>query len=119
MAGEGEGKSHRRVEVGAGEVAGRVDHGHDHQAEDERDADRTQGSGMHGVGDDRAAAGEDEGEGAEGLGGGAVAEVRTPVHRTGQQQPAGVASGSAGTAIRCGVEKTSRTALSAPGTRLK
>ena len=73
VAGEGEGERHRRVEVGAGEVAGRVDHRHDHQAEDERDADRAERAGVDRVGDDRAAAGEDEGEGADALGGGAAA----------------------------------------------
>ena len=119
VAGEGEGERHRRVEVGAGEVAGRVDHRHDHQAEDERDADGAEHSGVHRVGDDRPAAGEDEGEGAESLGGGATGEVRATVHRRTQQQAVGVASDSTGTATRAGTEKTSRTASSAPGTRLK
>ena len=118
VAGEGEGERHRRVEVRAGEVAGRVDHRHDHQAEDERDADRAERAGVDGVGDDRTAAGKDEGESAEGLGGGAAQQVGALVHRS-QQQAAGSRSGSAGTEIRAGTEKTSRTASSAPGTRLK
>ena len=50
-------------------------------------------AGVDRVGDDRPAAGEDEGEGAEGLGGGAAAEVGAAVHRV-QQQAAGVAAGS-------------------------
>jgi hypothetical protein len=52
-------------------VTGGVDHRHDHQAEDERDADGAQRAAVDGVGDDRAAAGEDEGEDADRLGGSA------------------------------------------------
>jgi hypothetical protein len=53
-------------------VAGRIDHRHDHQAEDEGDADRPQRARVLGLGDDRATAGEDQGEGADRLGGGAA-----------------------------------------------
>ncbi len=99
MTGEGEGEGHRGVEVGAGEMAGRVDHRHDHQAEDERDADGAQHAGVDSVGDDRPAAGEDQRERPDRLGGGTAQQVGPLVH------------GAA--------ENTSRTASSAPGTRLK
>ena len=71
-------------------------------------------AGVLGLGDDRAAAGEDEGEGADRLGGGAAGEVGTFVHacRSGRLTPL------AGTGF-AGAEKTSRTESRAPGTRLK
>ena len=46
----------------------RVDHGHDHQAEDKTDADDAECTAVLVVGDDRTAAGEDEREGRGGLG---------------------------------------------------
>jgi hypothetical protein len=49
-------------------VACGVNHGHDHQPEGERDADSPERLVVASVGDDRAAAGEDEREGREPLG---------------------------------------------------
>ena len=80
VAGQGEGQGHRRVQVRAGEVAGRVDHRHHDQAEDEGDADDPERARVLGLGDDRPAAGEDEGEDADSLGGGAAEEVGALVH---------------------------------------
>jgi hypothetical protein len=105
VPGEGEGESDSRVEVRPGEVAGRVDHRHHDQAEDERDPDRAEGAGVFRLGDDRPAAGEDEGEDADPLGGGAAAEVGAPVHGSQQAAVAGA--------------KTSRTESRAPGTSEK
>ena len=67
MAGEREGHGHGRVDVGAREMAGGVDHDHHDQAEYQRHADRSERTVVHGVGNDRAASGEDEGEGGEAL----------------------------------------------------
>jgi hypothetical protein len=61
--------------MGAGEVAGRVDHRHDHQPEDEGDADGAERTRVLRLGDDRAATGEDEGESADRLSGGAADEL--------------------------------------------
>jgi hypothetical protein len=85
--------------MGAGEVAGGVDHRHDHQPEDERDPDGAEDALVEGIGDNRATAGEDQGEGPDRLGGGTAQQVGTLAHETD--------------------EKTSRTASRAPGTRLK
>jgi len=71
--------SHRRVDVRTGEVAGCIDHRHDHQSEDQRDAHRAKGRVVASVGDDRAAAGEHEGKCRKALGDGALAQ-RRPVH---------------------------------------
>jgi hypothetical protein len=57
-----EGDRHGRVDVRAGEMPGRVDHRHDDQPERGRDADASERSGVDCVGDDRAAACEDERE---------------------------------------------------------
>jgi hypothetical protein len=62
VAGEREGEADGRVEVRAGDVPDRVDHGHDYQAEGEGDPDVSERLGL-GVDHDRPGAGEDEGEG--------------------------------------------------------
>ena len=64
----------------SGQMAGGVDHDHDHEPEDEADARRRQAPAVLGVGDDRAAAGEDEREGGETLGEGAPPQVMLAVH---------------------------------------
>jgi hypothetical protein len=56
-----------------------ADHGHDHQPEHEADAERSARFVIDGVGDDRAADGEDERERGQGLGGGAPPECRRGV----------------------------------------
>ena len=58
VPGERERERHRRVDAGAGEVSGRVDHDHDHEPEGERDADGAKLPPVDLVGDDRPAAGE-------------------------------------------------------------
>ncbi len=80
VAGERERDGHCRVDVRAGEVAGGVDHGHDDQPEDEADPDGAEGPAVLGIGDDGAAAGEDECEGGEGFRGGAAPEREGAVH---------------------------------------
>ena len=54
--------------MGAGQMAGRIDHHHDDEPERERDPVRPQGAVAFGVRDDRPATREDEGERREGLG---------------------------------------------------
>ena len=71
---EREGEGDGRVEVGAGDVADRVDHRHDHEPEGDRDADVAEGAGL-GVDHDRAGAGEDECEGADRFGDERAAEL--------------------------------------------
>ena len=68
VAGEREREADGRVEVGAGDVADRVDHGHDHKAEGDRDPDLAEGALGLGVDHDGAATGEDQREGADRLG---------------------------------------------------
>ncbi len=80
MAAEDERDRHRRVDVRSREVTGRVNHRHDHQAEDQSDPDGAERSAVDGIGDDRAAACEDEGERGEALGGGAPRQVRPLRH---------------------------------------
>ncbi len=65
VAGERERQRDRGVDVGAGEVAGRIDHDHDHEAEGQGDADPAELAAVDLVGDDRAASGEHEGEGRQ------------------------------------------------------
>ena len=68
-AGDPEADGHRRVDMGAGDVADRIDHRHDDQAEGEGYAevgDIAAGDAVH---DDRARAGEDQGEGTDRFGG--------------------------------------------------
>ena len=71
-------------------MAGGVDHDHDDQAEDEPDPDRAERAVVDRVGDDRAAAGEDERERCEALGRGAPQQVRLG-HRA-QRRPVGAYS---------------------------
>jgi hypothetical protein len=61
-------------------VPERGDAGEDHQPEHETHTDRAEASGPFGVGDDRAAACEHEGEGTEGLGARPAGEGRAAVH---------------------------------------
>jgi hypothetical protein len=76
MTGRGEGDRHGGVDVRAGEVTGRVDHDHDHEAEDGGHAAGAEGAVARRVGDDRPAAGEDERERRDGLGDRAAREAR-------------------------------------------
>jgi len=55
------------VEMRTGDAPDRVDHRHDHEAEDDRDADVAERVRL-GISDDRARAGKDEREGADRLG---------------------------------------------------
>jgi hypothetical protein len=64
---QSEGNADGRVEMGARDAAGGVDHRHDHESEGQRDPDLSESAGL-GVDHDRAAAGEDERERADGLG---------------------------------------------------
>jgi hypothetical protein len=59
--------AHRRVDVGTRQMAGRVDHRHDHEAEGRSDSSRAERASSFGVDHDRTAAGEDECEGREAL----------------------------------------------------
>ena len=67
MAGEGERERDGRVEVSAGDVADRIDHRHDHQAEGDGDADVSKGVRL-GIDHDCSRPGKDEREGPERLG---------------------------------------------------
>ena len=107
VAGHDEGERDRRVQMRTREVPGRVDHRHHDQPEDEGDPDRAKGAGMLGLGDDRAAAGEDQGEDADALRGGAPDQLGAPVHARLSSRP------------RSTRRRPRRTESSAPGTRLK
>ncbi len=76
MARQREGDRDGGVDVRAGEMPGRVDHGHDDEAEDGGHAGRAEHAIAGRVGDDRAAAGEDERERAEALGDGSAQQAR-------------------------------------------
>jgi hypothetical protein len=56
-------------------VADRIDHDHDHKAEDDRDADDAERPVVCRVGDDRPAPCEHEREGGDALGGGTTPEL--------------------------------------------
>ena len=66
MARRCEGEGHGGVEVGAADVADRVDPEHDHQPERDRNADMAELVRLR-IDHHRAAAGEDEREGADRL----------------------------------------------------
>ena len=55
VAGEGERERHRGVDVCTGEMAGGVDHRHDHQAEDQGDPDGAEVTAVLRIGDDPTA----------------------------------------------------------------
>ena len=61
-------------------MAGGVDHDHDHQTEDERDAHRSERTAVLAVGDDRATAGEHERERGQPFGRRASPECEVAVH---------------------------------------
>ena len=94
VPGEREGERDGGVEVGAGDVADRVDHHHDHEAERDRDADVPELVRL-GVDHDRAAAGEDERERADRLGEQRAAQVDSIVQLLGREKLGRSAAGRA------------------------
>ncbi len=77
-----ESDAHRRIDMGAGDVSQRIDHGHDHHAENEVDAEGAEADAEKIVRHHGAAAGEYQRESTHRLG-----AENFPVHRLYPQLP--------------------------------
>ena len=73
MARQGKGQGDRRIQVGAGNMAGRIDHDHDHETKADRDAKMADRPACFRIDDDGPASSKDQCERADEL-------CNNPVH---------------------------------------